>query len=332
MLKHVLKLIATSIAVFCFQSLALAADARMQVDVLAETQHVEVQWLHANVRKAAALALPQLWARIVPQDAQALIPKRIKALRFLQKATPTNAGIRITFHQKRVLNYLKNNNLPYIAQQPVLNVVLQLYNEDGRPMRETANALLDFAISDAPVHGYRVDEQGAALVLLWRWLDYKQVSLSLRGHSKLAEFTETRYLNAGDPLAQIQPWMAQVLLQARDAYAEGGASASVDGRETGTLQTASEQNIPIVKLAPMPKAEVALRLMVHRTASLLDQVLFEDELMQDPRILDLSLRQVNKESQQYSLQLKGSDDQWLTQWFARRGMTLTPTIEGWVAR
>ncbi|MBL4775550.1 MAG: hypothetical protein JKY87_05790 [Mariprofundus sp.] len=330
-----LKLIVMVIGVVCFQPLALAADARMQVNVLAEAHNVQVQWLHANMRKAAALALPQLWARIVPQDAHALIPKRIKALRFLQKATPTNEGIRITFHQKRVLNYLKNNNLPYIAQQPVLNVALQLYNKDGHPMRETANALLNFAISDAPVHGYRVDEQGASLVLLWRWLDYKQVSLSVRGHSKLTEFTETRYLKAGDPLEQIQPWMRQVLLQARDAYAEGGVTQPVDEHENvvGALQTVAGDNAAIIELVPhMPKAEVGLRLMIHRSASLLDQVLFEDELIQDPRILDLSLRQVNKESQQYSLQLKGSDDQWLAQWFARRGMTLTPTIEGWVAR
>jgi len=338
MLNNALKLMLAAITMLCLQPLAFASDARMQVDVLAEAQDVKVQWLHANVRKAATLALPQLWNRIVPQDAHGLIPKRLKALRFLQKATPTETGVRITFHQKRVINYLKKNNVPYIAQQPTLNVVVQLYNDNGQPMRETANALLNFAATDALTHGYRIDAQGTALVLLWRWLDNRQVSLSVRGHSKLAEFTETRYLKSGDPLKLIQPWMTQVLLQARDAYAEGGIPQYVENKVAANQTTAlqlepgDKRSLGDLKSQPMPKSEIVLQLMVHRAATLLDQVLFEDELTQDPRILNLSLRQVNKEGQQYSLQLKGSDDQWLTQWFAHRGMTLTPTIEGWVAR
>ena len=324
-------LIRLACAVLCLcllQSPALADDERMQVDIVAATQEVEVNWLHANVREAAALALPQLWNRIVPQYAHGLIPKRMKAVRFMQKATPTEEGIRIAFHQQRVMNYLQENNLPYISEQPALNVVVQLYNVDGRPMGQTTNELLDYAASEAVARGYRVDDQGAAVVLFWRWMDDRQVDLSVRGNSKLGEFSETRELIAGDPLEQLKPWMAEVLLKARDAYVEP-TEIVIEG-----LELAPDHNDPLNGLAAeaIMKPEVELRLTIERESSLPDQVLFEDDLREDPRILALSLRQVNRESRQYRVQLKASDDQWLSQWFLRRGMTLVPTIEGWVAR
>jgi len=322
------KLLCAIACMLWLQSSAVAADARMQVDVLAKVQDVNVQWLHANVRQAADLALPQLWHRIIPRQAHALIPNKVNAIRFLQKASPNAEGIRITFHPQRVFKYLKQQGLPYIAEQPILNVVLQLYNEAGRPMQQSANALLGIAASEATVRGYRVDDQGATLVLLWRWLDDGQVYLSVRGNSKLDEFSDTRRLHAGDPVAQLRRWMTEVLLQARDAYAESGVVVQADAAKADA-HTIS----PLGRSMPQATAkDIVLLLSVQRQASLPDQVLFEDELQQDSRIINLSLQQVNKDGQRYRLQLKGSDDQWLTQWFARRGMVLTPTIEGWVAR
>jgi len=329
MLNNLSKLLCAVACMFAMQTYAVAAaDARMQVDVVAETEAVEVSWLHANVREAAALALPQLWGRIVPQYALGMIPKRVKAVRFMKKASPTETGIRITFHQQRVLNYLKAHALPYVAEQPALNVVIQLYNEDGRPMGETTNALLELANNEADAMGYRIDDQGASLVLFWRWLDDRQVSLSVRGNSKLSEYAETRMVTTADPLEQLKVWMSEVLLKARDAYIE------VTVVETEGLELAPDQFNPLNDLAmqPITKPEVELLLTIQRETSLADQVLFEQDLRQDPHILELSLRQVNRDGQQYRLQLKGSDDQWLTQWFARRGMTLIPTIEGWVVQ
>jgi len=328
MLSLLFRLSCAFVCIVFVQTSAIAADTRMQVDVVAETEGVEVSWLHANVREASALALPQLWNRIVPQYALGMIPKKVKAVRFMQKASPTEAGVRITFHQPRVLNYLKEHKLPYIAEQPALNVVIQLYNKDGRPMGETTNALLELASSEAAAMGYRIDDQGASLVLLWRWLDDKQVSLSVRGNSKLSEYAETRMLTAADPLEQLKSWMSVVLLKARDAHVEATVV------ETEGFELAPDQSNPLNDLVmqPLPKPDVELRLAIQRHASLADQVLFEQDLRQDPRILALSLRQVNRDGQQYRLQLKGSDDQWLTHWFARRGMTLVPTIEGWVVQ
>jgi len=214
----------------CVQQSAFAAqDARMQVDVIAEQQGVEVRWLHANIQKAADMALPQLWDRIIPQHALAQIPKKVKAVRFLQKAVPNEQGVSIIFNEKRVLRYLKKNAIPYYVEQTA--------------------------------------EQSA------------------------------------DNVA-ITPTMMQ---------------PSID------VQPGLEPLVP-------PSSQKTGLLTVLRQASLPEQVLFEDDLARDPRIIRMTLRQVNSGEQQYRLQLKGPDDRWLSEWFRQRGLMLTQSVEGWVAR
>ncbi len=208
------------ILIFIQQSAFAKPDARMQIDVVAQKQGVKVRWLHANIQKAATLALPELWSRMIPQHAMDQIPKHVKAIRFLQKAVPNDLGVRIIFNEKRVLSYLKHNNIPYYAEQ-----------------------------SDDPV------------------------------------------INEAPPV------------------------------------TDNLDHFPLIQ-EPLS----AGLLTIERHESLPEQILFEDYLSHDPRVLSLMLKQVNSDQQQYQLQLKSSDAQWLTAWFSRRGMTLTQSFDGWVAR
>ncbi len=92
-------------------------DTRMQIAVIAAEQGVEVRWLHANIQRAATMALPQLWNRLIPRHAHGLIPKKVNAIRFLKKAVPTEKGVNIIFDQRRVLSYLKKNHVPYYVEQ-----------------------------------------------------------------------------------------------------------------------------------------------------------------------------------------------------------------------
>jgi len=208
----------------CVQQPAFAQpDARMQIDVMAKDQGVELRWLHANISKAADMALPQLWQRIVPKHALNQLPKHVKAVRFLKKAVPNEQGVSILFSEKRVLSYLKQNHIPYYAEQ------------------SSETALVDEQVSP------QVASQQSQL-----------------------------------PLAQ--------------SPLQGGL------------------------------------LTVLRQASLPEQVLFEDDLAHDPRTLSLTPRQVNRDRQQYRLQLKSLDDLWLIEWFRNRGLTLTQSVEGWVAQ
>ncbi len=217
-----LRLWATAFVLLCMQQAAFAQpDARMQIEVAAQEQGVDVRWLHAHIRKAAGMALPQLWARIIPEHAIDQIPKHVKAVRFLQKAVPNELGVRIIFNEKRVLSYLKQHHIPYYAEQSASNAVIE-----PQPTEPAMN------------------------------------------------------------------------------------------NQTGALQT------------PLP----SVLLTIERHASLPEQVLFEDDLAHDPRVLNLTLKQVSRDQQQYRLQLNSSDEQWLIAWFSSRGMTLTQSFDGWVAR
>ena len=305
---------------FSVQSFANAAtDTRMQVMVQAEQHKVEVRWLHTHIQRASGMALPQLWNRIVPLSAQSKIPKKVKAIRFLEKATPTETGLVIRFNRKRVMAYLKANHVPYIAREPVLNLNVQLYNAAGRRMNRSAADLVDYAESVAPFWGYRLSPKGENLVLLWRWEGRNQVSLNISGDVDVDMPYESRHLMAGQALLSLKPWLSEVLLKARDAYAAGAMPVSaVQGPESAGVHA-------------QPDLSAGLLLTVERQASLPEQVLFEDDLRRDPHVRSLILRQVSGGLQQYRLQLKAGDDQWLPQWFRLRGMTLTPAVEGWVA-
>jgi len=224
-MRSLIHLWVAALLLLCMQASAFAkADARMQIEVAAAKQGVKVHWLHAHIRKAADLALPELWNRMIPRHAMSQIPKKVKAIRFLQKAVPNDLGVRIIFDERRVLNYLKQHQIPYYTEQSADNTITQ-------------------------------------------------------------------------------PQPAPPMIGDNGAY-----------------------------LSPVQAPLQAGLLSIQRQASLPEQVLFEDDLAHDPRVLSLTLRQVNKDSQQYRLQLKSSDDQWLMAWFSRRGMTLTQSVEGWLAR
>lgn len=237
-----------------------ATDARMQVDVVAEEQGVEVNWLHANIRKAADMALPQLWSRIIPQHAIAQLPKHVKAVRFLQKAVPTEQGVSIQFNEKRVLRYLQQNNIPYYAEQ-----------SSDQPINQPVYQTADHAI--------------------------------------------------------IQPQVSQFQPQFQTPQSQM--------EQSSFLPQQDDQQVAGNQAQPLPFAQAPLLtglLTIQRQASLPEQVLFEQDLAHDPRIRSLTLRQVNRGGQQYQLKLKGSNDQWLREWFRHRGMMLTASVEGWVAQ
>ncbi len=308
---------------------AFAADARMQVEVLASDEKgSNLNELHANIPHAAKLALPLLWNRIIPRNARDSIPEKAKALMFMQRAAPTSNGVSIIFHEKRVLSYLKSNELPYIEQEPVWNISIQLRNEFGKTMSLSASLLLSYAEKSAIDWGYKLDESGYALILQWQWLDQGQVNLTARGTSRLGEFSETRLLAVGDPLPQLEEWLAEVLLKARDAHASSQEETTLPPIPDAAPASVAEST---EQLLPASQGSYLL-LSIERQASLPEQVLFEDDLKREPNIISLSLKQVNRDLQQYRLHLKDPDDQWLVEWFRQRGLELSPTPDGWVAR
>lgn len=306
-----------------------AQDSRMQVLVVPDqAQGSTLAALQTNISGAAEQALPRLVQRIVPVQSRRDVPRGVKAITLVQRAIPGDSGVTIDFQPRRVFAWLKANNVPVIAEQPSWHLSIDLQSAVGRSMTESAALLEQHAGEIAVEDGFGLDDSAPALIIAWRWLDERTVNLSVRGNTPLGEYAETRRLASGDPVVQLMPWLDEVLLRARDSYVEATVAS-------GTV-AASAQELPAIAGAPLPVVPPVqdgyLLLKVQRQASLPEQILFEEELRHDRRILDLSLRQVNQDGQQYRLHLKGADDQWLGEWFRRRGMFLTPTIEGWVAQ
>jgi len=323
-----------------------AIDSRMQVEIQAnpEEKGQSVNELHANIRYAADLALTQLWDRMIPQHARAEIPANARAIQFMLRAQPTAEGVSVSFNSRRVLDYLEAAKIPLIPEQPVWNLDVRMRNAAGQNMSQSASMLQKFAEQQAPNWGFGLNASGASMIVQWRWLDAKQASLSVRGNSRLAEFQETRTLSPGDPLPQLQQWLLDTLLKARDAYANEPQVAM----PAPVLVPAPVIDIygnPIISTdiyadpyaaASVPIATIvddSILIMIERQASLPEQVLFEDDLRRDPRVASLLPRQLNHTMQQYRLQLKDpADTQWLHQWFAQHGLSLTPAADGWLAR
>lgn len=301
-------------------------DGRMQVFVPAGSDAGDLNRLHTNIQYAAQLALPKLWDRMVTRQGRGAIAGNVNPVQFLQRATPTENGVVVTFSKKRVLAYLKEQELPAIEDEPSLNLEVQLYNPSGQVMAQSASLLQAHAASAAANWGVNVAGYGPSLILQWNWLDQQQVNLTVRGTTLLGEYSESRRLGAGDPVPQLGQWLVEVLLRARDATAAPPV-------EPVTV-VPSDLGAPAVPEQPSIGAMQKKRLLltIERRASLAEQVLFEDELRREPRVVSLLLHRVNREVQQYRLHLNDADDQWLVEWFRLRGMELAPAVEGWVAR
>jgi len=316
------------------------ADHRMTVEIQAnpDEKGQSLNELHTNIRYAADLALPHLWDRIIPQHARSMVPENTSAIRFLQRAQPTATGVSVSFDPRRVLDFLQTSKIPVIPEQPAWNLDIRMRNAAGQNMAQSASMLQDYARQQAVDWGFGLNPQAASIIVQWRWLDNRQISLSIRGNSRLAEFQETRTLDPGDPLPQLQQWLVQTLLKARDAYAIGETQA-----ETPVVATTPAVDIygnPLIDADPyanagMPVtvADDSILISIEHQASLPEQVLFEDDLRRDPRVLSLLPRELNKNIQQYRVKLKEpTNTQWLSQWFAQHGLSLTQTPDGWLAR
>jgi len=121
-------------------------------------------------------------------------------------------------------------------------------------------------------------------------------------------------------------------------YAEQSATQPVTLPAAATLiePTATEQTAaqPAASLPDISTAAAPLitMLTIEHHASLPEQVLLEQDLSNDPHVQRLTLKRVSRFGEQYQLLLKQPDDHWLAAWFAHRGMTITQSVDGWVAR
>jgi len=284
------------------------SDRRMIVEV-----SVDEEGNVPSVHEAIQLALPLLWDRIVDSKSRASLSDSMKATPFLERVVPRSDGVQVTFSEARVWQYLNQHEIPHLKQAPHLNLMIQMINQNGSDMPQSAELLQAYAESSVEARGIMLSEPASALIVIWQWIDASQVNLTVRGNSALAEYSETRDIETGDPLIQLQDWIDEILLAARDAHISNSAKIG----EMLPLKETRDGGIEAV-------------LTIEQPATLSAQVALEDALRQHEKVIALTPTYLSAPSRQYRLQLKGEEDTWVVEWFQRRGMQVLPTPHGWL--
>lgn len=303
---------------------AAGTDSRMVVELhAADVPPDQAQNLLTDIPDMAKLAIARVWDRLVPPARRADVDGA-DPMALLQRAVPTgDGGLMLVFGPERVAQYLQSLGITYPEQPPSFHLQIHLVNPSGVAMPQSEALLMDYAQQNASRWGYVLDDHGDSLELDWRWLSDLQVSLTVHGNAHVPDSQEIRFLAAGDPMPQIQAWLDEVMLKARDAYAVQAAAPPAASTATPPPEAAAS--------AP-PTGPLTLVLTVNQPASLADQVLFEQALASDPHVASLLLSQVTDGSRQYLLTLRQPGEGWLSAWFASRGLHAEPTAEGWLAQ
>jgi len=286
------------------------ADSRMVVEVQADEEGRV-----PSVQEAIKQALPLLWDRIVDSKARGSLSDSMKATQFLERVLPRSDGVQVSFNEARVWQYLDQQEIPYLKEAPRINLMIQMSNQNGADMPQTVELLRANALSVAQARGILLSESSPALIVVWQWIDNSQVNLVVRGTSALAEFSETRKIETGDPLSQLQVWMADILLTARDAHITGAS-----------------QSVAIAPEKVVRDGGIEIILTIEQQAALPAQIALEDALRQHEKVASIIPISLSASSRQYRLHLKGEEDAWVPAWFQRRGMQVSPTPQGWLVR
>lgn len=284
-------------------------DPRMVVEVGADEQGKV-----PAVQEAIQLALPTLWDRVVEDSARSLASDSMRATTFLLRVVPQPDHVEVTFNEERVWQYLDEKQIAYLKEPLRLNMQIEMVDSSGTAMLKTAQALLAHAQEVAKARGIVFAADAPLLQARWRWLDGAQVYLKVEGQSRLTGFTETRSLQAGDPLGQLQAWIESLLIKAR----------STDLTEVAT---------PVEPVIEQPTdGTMVLMLTIEQPATLPAQVIFEESLRQNSHVKLLVPTLLSSSSRKYRMVLHAADDSWLAEWFRRRGMQATATMDGWMVQ
>lgn len=284
-------------------------DPRMVVEVGADKQgHVPA------VQEAIQLALPILWDRVVEDSFRSSVSDSMRATTFLLRVVPQSDHVEVTFNQDRIWQYLDSKEIAYLKEPLRLNLQIQMTNSSDNTMPKTAEALLGYAQGVAKARGIVLDSRAPLLQANWRWLDAAQVHLSVDGDSLLSGYTETRSMTAGDPLEQLQSWVEALLMKARSTYI-----TNVTTPVEATIEQPTD-------------ATMVLLLTMDLPATLATQVVFEDSLRQNSHVKLLVPTFLSANSRQYRMVLHTADDGWIAEWFRRRGMQATATVDGWLVQ
>lgn len=285
-------------------------DARLQVSILPTEQPTG----RPDVGNLAKSALPLVLDRLIPVQSRGRANGLPMPHHLLSRVVPGQDQTLVEFNARKVFNLLQRHQIPSIMVWPKFSLILKVQNQYGSSMQQSEQLLYERAADIATRWGIQLADNSPSLVISWRWLsDMNQMVVMVRGNSRLQEYSETRQLGPGDPLDVVASWLQEIMLRARDAYA-----------------TDNDTSPGLAAARPQPTNITEQRLVFDRFMSLGEQAVMEAGLRSDSRVSALIPVEFSAHREVYRLLLKDSSDDWLVSWFARRGMVLQRTSEGWL--
>jgi hypothetical protein len=257
-----------------------------------------------TIRQAAKLALPVLWARVVPFDALEKSKSWPVATSLVLRFKPTSFGANVEFNPNQVEKFLRKRSVKMIQQQPYWNLDIHVagFAEQGDML---AKDLLNMAYEMSDTYGFTLGANGRKLMLTFSPVTdvYGELKLhvDVQGDFSANLLQQTDVPMQGYTDYQLQAFLKQVLLNIRDAYQDD-------------MKFDSVSNVVLLRI----EAE-------HELAS---QVMLEQALLKLAVVKSIVPTLLQKQRREYRLVLREGDDSWLSSWFAAYGMKATKQPKG----
>ncbi len=295
--------------VTCLPPSALAAeDIRMKVEIARQGTAGARPSLVAAMRQA----VPTLWDRLIPREWRAEAENLTGTLNMVSRIVPARSTTLVEFNRQAVFDYLGRSHIAYLATVPGFHLAIRMQNSVGMPMHQTEGLLEQYALKIAVRWGIGLSETVPELIINWKWIDASRVQVTIRGDTRLHVSGQIRDIAGEDPLEYMQDWLEELLLQARDGYAfTPGERQEKAGQQTESL---------------------AIWLFLDRPLSLGEQVVLEDAIRSDSRVLRLIPHTYSNQRLRYRLVVRGLNASWVAEWFRQRDFQVTPVTGGWNLR
>jgi len=291
-------LFALSVCLLVPLQLFAAADERFLVSLQDESAS------ELTIRQATKLALPVLWARVVPFAALEKSKSWPVATSLVLRFKPTSYGADVEFNPNQVRKFLHKRGVKMIQQQPYWNLSVHVlgFAEQGNML---AKDLLNSAYEMADTYGFALGANGRKLMLTFSPVadvyGELQLHVDVQGDFSANMLEETNVPMQAYTEYQLQSFLKQVLLNIRDAYQDD-------------MKFDAVSNVVLLRI----EAE-------HELAS---QVMLEQALLKLAVVESIVPTLLQKQRREYRLVLRDGDDSWVPSWFAAYGMKATKQPEG----
>ena len=257
-----------------------------------------------TIRQATKLALPVLWARVVPFDALEKSKSWAVATSLVLRFKPTSFGANVEFNPNQVEKFLRKRGIKMIQEQPFWNLDIHVagFAEQGDML---AKDLLNTAYEMSDTYGFSLGANGRKLMLTFSPVTdvygELQLHVDVQGDFSADLLQQTNMPMQGYTDYQLQAFLKQVLLNIRDAYQDD-------------MKFDAVSNVVLLRI----EAE-------HELAS---QVMLEQALLKLAVVESIVPTLLQKQRREYRLVLRDGDDSWLPSWFAAYGMKAIKQPEG----